>query len=68
MQRVAGEPAHRKRGRVGTADDNRTGITQVGNYRTVMLGDQILLNSEPVAIVMSLAVDVVLDRYRAVRL
>lgn len=64
MQRVTGEPAHRKRGGISSADDDCVRQAQVCDYRTVLLRHQILLQADAVGVCKSLLIDIDFDRYR----
>jgi hypothetical protein len=64
VQRVTREPAHRKRRRIGSADDDGASLAQVGDHWTVLLGDKILLDPNSVGVGKTPLVDVDLDRHR----
>ena len=64
VQVVLGEPAHRKRRRVGAADDHRTGLAQIGHHRAVLGGEVVLEGDHAVGGGAPLEVDVDLDRHR----
>ena len=62
MERIFGEPAVTEWRRVGTSEDDRTCLAEIGHHRTVFGRDEISVRCDTVG--CSLALDINVELYR----